>query len=92
LNLPKHSYEEIRGIAIDILLKRQSGQFNEFLEDIGRALLQKHGAWPPRETGIAYRGVGALLHQDDTPLVLEVFWDLFRQGAITLGRDAQLPG
>jgi hypothetical protein len=92
LNPPNHSYEEIRGIAVDVLLQRQSGQFNDFLEDIGRTLLMKHGAWPPRETGIAYRGVSALLHPDDTPLVQEVFWDLFRQGAITLGRDANQPG
>jgi hypothetical protein len=88
---PSHSYEEIRGVAVDVLLKRPSGQFNDFLEDIGRILLTKHGAWPPRQTGIAYPGVAALLHQDDTPLVLEVFWDLFRQGAITLGRDANQP-
>jgi hypothetical protein len=91
-NPPNHSYEEIRGIAVDVLLNRQSGQFNDFLEDIGRTLLKKHGAWPPRETGAAYSGVGALLHQDDPPLVQEVFWDLFRQGAITLGRDASQPG
>jgi hypothetical protein len=92
LNPPKHSYEEIRGIAIDVLLNRQSGQFNDFLEEIGRTLLKKHDSWPPRQTGIAYPGVAALLHPDDTPLVLEVFWDLFRQGSITLGRDADQPG
>ncbi len=94
LSPPSHSYEEIRGIAIDVLLNRQNGLFNEFLEDIGKILLTKHGAWPPppSQTGIAYRGVAAHLHEDDTPLVLEVFWDLFRQGAITLGRDANQPG
>src|SRR6266446_2283541 len=93
-NLPRHSYEEIRGIAADVLMARESGQFNDFLEDIGRTLLQKHGAWPlpPQLTGVGYPGVGALLHPEDTPLVLEVFWDLFRQGAITLGRDANQPG
>jgi hypothetical protein len=94
LNTPKHTYEEVRGIAVDVLLARQSGQFNEFFEDIGRTLLRKHNAWPPppQLTGVGYPGVGALLHPDDTPLVLEVFWDLFRQGAITLGRDAHQPG
>lgn len=94
INTPKHTYEEVRGIAVDVLLARQSGQFNEFFEDIGRTLLQKHKAWPPppQLTGVGYPGVGALLHPDDTPLILEVFWDLFRQGAITLGRDAHQPG
>lgn len=91
-NLPRHSYEEVRGIAIDVLLQRPSGQFSEFIEDAGQILLKKHGAWPPRNTGAMYEGAAALLHRDDPPLVLEAFWDLFRQGAVTLGRDAQQGG
>ena len=91
---PKHSYEEIRGIAVDVLLSNQSGQFNEFLESVGRELLKKYNAWPPPpgSTGIAYPGVGAFLHPEDTSFILEVFWDLFRQGAITLGSNANQPG
>jgi len=46
LNVSSHTYEEVRAIAIDVLLARQSGQFNDFLEDIGRTLLQRQGAWP----------------------------------------------
>jgi hypothetical protein len=93
INPPKHSYEEVRGIAVDILLARPSGQFNDFLEGIGQTLLKKYGGWPPppQLTGIAYPGVGALLHPEDAPLILEVFWDFFRQGAITLGHDANRP-
>lgn len=94
LNALSHSYEEVRAIAIDVLLARQIGQFNEFLEDIGRTLLQRQGAWPlpVRLTGVAYPGMGTLLHPNDVSLVQEIFWDFFRQGAITLGRDANLPG
>ena len=94
LNVSSHTYEEVRAIAIDVLLARQSGQFNDFLEDIGRTLLQRQGAWPlpVQLTGVAYPGMGALLHPNDVSLVQEIFWDLFRQGAITLGRDANLPG
>ena len=94
LNVSSHTYEEVRAIAIDVLLARQSGQFNDFLEDIGRTLLQRQGAWPlpVQLTGVAYPGMGALLHPNDVSLVQEIFWDLFRQAAITLGRDANLPG
>jgi hypothetical protein len=94
LNLPSHSYEELRSLTIDALLKRQAGLFNDLVEDIGKVLLAKHGAWPlpPGLTGIGYPGVPALLHPYDTPLISEVFWDLFRQGAVTLGRDAQHTG
>jgi hypothetical protein len=40
-NLPSHSYEEIRAIAIDVLSQRQSGQFSEFMEDIGQVFLKR---------------------------------------------------
>ena len=89
---PGHSYEEVRSIAIDALLVRQSGTFSEHLEDVGKAILQRHGAWPPAQTGVAYPGVAALLHPADPPLILEVFWDLFRQGVVTLGRTIDMPG
>ena len=94
IDLPNHSYEEIRGLAIDALLARTAGQFNELLEDICRTILQKYKRWPlpPQMTGIASPGAGTILHPEDTALVQEVFWDLFRQGAVTLGRDAIHPG
>jgi hypothetical protein len=93
-NMPKHTYEEIRGLTIDFLLAAPNGQFNDLVEAVGKTLLKKHNHWPlpPGFTGVAYPGVGALLHQDDSPTILEVFWDLFRQGAVTLGRDAQQGG
>lgn len=92
-DLPPHSYEEIRTLTIDALLARQMGQFNDLLEHICRTILQKHNrSLPPTMMGIAYPGAGAILHPEDTPLVLEVFWDLFRQGAVTLGFDANHPG
>jgi hypothetical protein len=92
--LPKHSYEEVRGIAVDVLLSKQSGQFNDFLEAIGKTLLEGRNQWPPpsQYRGVAYPGVAAFMHPDDTSSILEVFWDLFRQGAITLGLDANQPG
>jgi hypothetical protein len=35
-------------------------------------------------TGIAYEGEAAALHPRDRDSILEIFWDLFRQGVITL--------
>lgn len=96
LNPKRHSYEEIRGIAVDVLLKKQTGMFNEFLEDCGRALLDRDngGRWsvPAGQTGIAYPGISAFLNPEDAADILEAFWDLFRQGAVTLGHNASRPG
>src|SRR6516165_2250471 len=94
MDMPSHTYEEIRAIALDVLSTRPNGQFNDFLEAIGQELLKRHGAWPlhPRHTGVAYTGVADFLHRDDPALILEVFWDFFRQGAVTLGRDAHQGG
>jgi len=95
-NPKRHSYEEIRGIAVDVLLNRQAGVFNDFLEACGRALLERdnRGQWspPPGQTGIAYPGISAFLNPEDTANILEAFWDLFRQGAVTLGHGASQPG
>jgi hypothetical protein len=78
------------------LLKRQTGLFNEFLEACGRALLERDigSQWspPPGQTGVAYPGISAFLNPEDTAGILEAFWDLFRQGAVTLGHGASQPG
>jgi hypothetical protein len=92
LAIVSHSYEEIRAVSIAALLARPSGVFNEHVEDVGRTLLQQQGAWPPTQTGAAYAGVAALLHPQDPDLILEVFWDLFRQGVVTLGHSIDIPG
>ena len=65
-----HSYEELRAISSAALLARPSGVFNEHLEDVGRTLLQRQGAWPPAQTGAAYAGVAALLNPQDPDLIL----------------------
>jgi hypothetical protein len=39
INPPKHSYEEVRGTAVNILLAKPSGQFNErLMHDVPVAL------------------------------------------------------
>lgn len=83
-----HSYEEIRNVALDILAGR---------EKVGRDVPSQFGGL---EVGIAevfrrreHRPDAHIttneerLSARDQDLSLEVFWDLFRQGIITLGYD-----
>lgn len=93
-NLPQHSYEEIREVVIDVMSASSSNGVNQFqslLEHVGRTFGKKHNA-SPLSTGMAYPGAGSQLHPQDSDLVLEVVWDLFRQGIITLGLNTSNPG
>jgi hypothetical protein len=54
--------------------------------------LKRNNQWPPRDTGSAYQGAAQHLHPNDSSTILEVFWDLFRQGVITLGINTNNPG
>jgi len=82
-----HSYEEIRKVAIEILsgkIKTEYGanHFDHFNLSISE-IFQK------RSLGNSNRIDGRILPLDthDNLLYQEVFWDLFRQGIITLGMD-----
>jgi hypothetical protein len=85
-NQPQHSYEEIRDVVMDILLKREPT------------------AYPPEQWANLTSGVAEVfarragqpvhqprLHPHDAELVRDVFWDLFRQGFITLGLNDPNP-
>jgi hypothetical protein len=76
-----HSYEELRDVALDILSGRERGSFGS-------------DQYQHLKTGIAevlesrsrnQRVFNAKLSSHDSELFLELFWDLFRQGIITLG-------
>jgi hypothetical protein len=93
-NLPRHSYEELREIVIDVLLNSSQNGVNQFaglLEHVARALAKRHRA-PALPTGMAYPGADSQLHANDANLILEIVWDLFRQGIITLGFNTSNPG
>jgi hypothetical protein len=85
---PEHSYEEIRNIVIDVLLKKDASvdQFSLLLEKVAFQLEQRHPIHQ-RQSGLL-----DCMQKSDKDLVLEVFWDLFRQGVITLGKDAEWNG
>lgn len=87
-NLPDHSYEEVRKAAIDVLARRWKtnvpevfkvpDNYDYFKEAVGNLLNTKDA----RYSGLSDEDV---ISQVDSDTFLEVFWDLFRQGIITLG-------
>src|SRR5580658_7226617 len=82
-----HSYEEIREVIVDILLKRVTVQYepNQYRHlSVGVAeVFEKRRNPDVRNFHPDY----ARLHPSDAELVRDVFWDLFRQGFITLGMN-----
>ena len=80
-----HSYEELRAVVIDILLGRErlgheANQFRNLTAGVAEVLA--------RRAGILKQNRGYLephLDTNDAELVRDIFWDLFRQGFITLG-------
>jgi hypothetical protein len=84
---PSYSYEEIRNAAIDILAGRTKITFNQYnhLKNGVRENLfyEKNGTYPGYYDNP--------LSPADGDIFLEVFWDFFRQGIITLGMNDQNP-
>jgi hypothetical protein len=82
---PDYTYEELRNAAIDILAGRTKITFNQYnhLKNGVRENLfyEKNGTYPGHYDN--------LLSPTDSDIFLEVFWDFFRQGIITLGMNDQ---
>ena len=75
-----HSYEEIRSVALDILLGREqirppATNFHTLVHEIAKVFARREG----RQSELVR------LDNQDSDISLELFWDLFRQGIITLG-------
>ena len=88
-----HSYEEIRQVAIDILADRETisrrspDQFQSLLIGVAEVFERREESTTrSRRTTFSSMGSSSL-SRNDTELFREVFWDLFRQGIITLGTD-----
>ena len=82
-NSPRHSYEEVRDVVVDILLRRENVRYTP---DQWQALVDGVQEVFARRASADHR-----LHPDDEELVRDVFWDLFRQGFITLGVNNSNP-
>jgi hypothetical protein len=83
----KHSYEEIRDATFNVLsgrVKTTLDQYNDLKIEVGNVLdaYDKLLPKPPR----SYPADDALT-KEDAETLREVFWDLFRQGILTLGKD-----
>jgi hypothetical protein len=83
-----HSYEEIRDVALDVLSGRESpqyppSQYENLKLGVSEVFARREGK---NQTGQQIR-----LDNADSNLFLEVFWELFRQGVITLGSDNANP-
>jgi len=86
-----HSYEELRTAAFDILSGRvqpayDPSQYRHLSIGVAKALSERKGQQH-------YSGLGenSALESEDADIFLEVFWDLFRQGVITLGLNDSNP-
>lgn len=83
-NAKQHTYEEIREIVVEVLLNRTPNQWEMLLTEVAnefeRRTGQRHSSDNP-----------SILHPNDSELVRDVFWDLFRQGFITLGWNSFNP-
>jgi hypothetical protein len=77
-----HSYEEIRSAALDVIRAGTAEQYQDLIFAIGQLFAEREGRIQPGHFGATYD-----LDRDDRELLLEVFWDLFRQGIITLGKN-----
>ena len=80
-----HSYEELRSAALDILSGREGvaydpSQYEHLKLGIGEVFARREGRIQPGHRGAQYP-----LDRADQDIFLELFWDLFRQGIITLG-------
>jgi len=86
-NRMNHTYDEIRAAAIDILLKREHvtyspDQYEHLKSGIAEIFQKRLGK--NNENSFFY-GHNETLSSEDKDIFSEVFWDLFREGIITLG-------
>src|SRR5436190_15116601 len=89
-----HSYEELRTAAFDVLAKRvrityDPSQYRHLTIGVATALLERDGQTKQQHHSVFPRD--ATLEPEDADTFLEVFWDLFRQGIITLGLNDSNP-
>jgi hypothetical protein len=88
-----HSYEELRSAAFDVLSGRtptrfEPSQYQHLKIGVARAL-EERGLQEAR-SHLPYPGDNAL-DSADANIFMELFWDLFRQGIISLGMNDANP-
>ncbi len=86
--LSQHSYEELRSVIADILLNGEAvtypaNRYNHLTLGVTEVLNRREGdrqQFNPLAPAVH-------LNSNDNDLIRDIFWDLFRQGIITLGMN-----
>ena len=86
----QHSYERIRRTMIDRIADTRGGTIDNLRDAVAEALKEPEGSAAPRGRFFYASGRSAL-SSGDSELFVEAFWDLFREGFITLGTNADNP-
>ncbi len=76
-----HTYEEIREVVVDLLLQGAANQWRGLVNAVSEVFAKR------QNVGRQAQVFSPPLHARDAELVRDVFWDLFRQGFITLGMN-----
>jgi hypothetical protein len=81
-----HSYEELRAAALDVLAGREKGPYdvNQY-QHLSIAVAEAFARREQPPSALQGSRQPFQLSAADREVFLEVFWDLFRQGIITLG-------
>lgn len=93
MRLPQHSYEETRDAVVSVLLRADGPDYPSQYGSLVAAVGMHYHAREPRPSGggITVYTPNDDLHPSDAENVRGVFWDLFRQGYITLGMNNHNP-
>ena len=88
-----HSYEELRAAAFDVLAGRvkatyDPSQYAHLKIGVAQALQIRENRPPAPHSSYP---ADSALEYEDAEIYLELFWDLFRQGVITLGMNDANP-
>jgi hypothetical protein len=83
-----HSYEELRGVVIDILLGKETitygvGNYRNLVDGVAEVLVRRGASYTDH---LHYSG-GLRMEDREVELVRDIFWDLFRQCIVILGRN-----
>ena len=86
----EHSYEEIRNATLDILANREKTAYSpDQYEHLAIGVAEVFARREARPDEKGSRHDRHHLSPADSELFLEVFWNLFREGIITLGKSIQ---
>ena len=92
-NQTEHSYEELREIVMSVMLDGCNNGPEKFEKILEKTALELYRQDPDSHGNQSFsHGSAMQLNSNDSDLVLDIVWDLFRQGIITLGANAANPG